>query len=262
MYGHPSRWKNTVSRPRDDVYSFIEPSVKPKQLADAVQHTQSPIVTGTSVLGLKFKGGVMVAADNLASYGSLARFKDVERILQAGDETVVAAGGDISDFQYISELLSNLLITESYAADGHKLSTKNIYEYLCRVMYNRRTKINPLWNSLLVAGLEKGEPFLAYVDLLGTSFKAPTLATGFGAHIAIPILRKYIDGRENEVSEQEAREILNNCMKALYYRDARSLNKFTVATVTSEGVKIEKNQVVETEWKFADMIKGYGVQNV
>lgn len=28
-------------------------------------HTQSPAVTGTSVLGVKFKDGVVVAADNL-----------------------------------------------------------------------------------------------------------------------------------------------------------------------------------------------------
>lgn len=32
---------------------------------DAIQHTQQPIVTGTSVLGIKFKDGVMLAADNL-----------------------------------------------------------------------------------------------------------------------------------------------------------------------------------------------------
>jgi 20S proteasome alpha/beta subunit len=28
-------------------------------------HTQSPTVTGTSVLGVKFKDGVVIAADNL-----------------------------------------------------------------------------------------------------------------------------------------------------------------------------------------------------
>jgi 20S proteasome subunit beta 7 len=29
------------------------------------QHTQSPVVTGTSVIALKFKDGVVIAADNL-----------------------------------------------------------------------------------------------------------------------------------------------------------------------------------------------------
>jgi hypothetical protein len=29
-----------------------------------------------------------------------------------------------------------------------------VYAYLCRVMYNRRNKFDPLWNSLIVAGIE------------------------------------------------------------------------------------------------------------
>eukprot|EP00434_Breviolum_minutum_P038135 symbB.v1.2.033818.t1/scaffold4252.1/size42409/5 len=43
---------------------------------DAKQHTLSPIVTGATVVGLKYKDGVILAADTLASYGSEARYKD------------------------------------------------------------------------------------------------------------------------------------------------------------------------------------------
>lgn len=77
-------------------------------LKPANAHTQSPIVTGTSVLGLKFKDGVMLAADNLASYGSMARFQDIERLIKVGDYTVVGVGGDISDLQYIERMLDAL----------------------------------------------------------------------------------------------------------------------------------------------------------
>lgn len=72
-------------------------------------HTQQPMVTGTSVLGIKFKDGVMLAADTLASYGSLARFRDVQRIEPVGKYTLVGASGEMSDFQYIKEQLDNLL---------------------------------------------------------------------------------------------------------------------------------------------------------
>ncbi|KFY93502.1 hypothetical protein V498_04370, partial [Pseudogymnoascus sp. VKM F-4517 (FW-2822)] len=55
----PQAW----GRPRDDVYGAYDAS----QLAQGgpSQHTQQPIVTGTSVIGLKFKDGVVIAADNL-----------------------------------------------------------------------------------------------------------------------------------------------------------------------------------------------------
>jgi len=44
-----------------------------------------------------------------ASYGSLARFRNVERMIKVGDSTVIGASGDISDFQYITYLMDKLM---------------------------------------------------------------------------------------------------------------------------------------------------------
>ena len=41
--------------------------------------------------------------------------------------------------------------------DGRTHSPKEIYSYLGRVLYNRRSKMDPLWNTLVVAGFEEGE---------------------------------------------------------------------------------------------------------
>ena len=60
-----------------------------------------PVTTGTSVVGLMFKDGVIIAADKLISYGSLARFHDVDRVYRINDKTVLGIGGDFADFQYI-----------------------------------------------------------------------------------------------------------------------------------------------------------------
>ena len=46
---------------------------------------------------------------HLASYGSLARFRDVERLIKVGNTTIIGASGDISDFQYITHLLEKIL---------------------------------------------------------------------------------------------------------------------------------------------------------
>lgn len=71
-------------------------------------HTQQPAVTGTSVLGIKYKDGVMLAADTLASYGRLSKYRDTTRLVGVGQHTVVGAGGDISDFQHIQHVLTSL----------------------------------------------------------------------------------------------------------------------------------------------------------
>ncbi|KAJ3084800.1 Proteasome subunit beta type-7 [Quaeritorhiza haematococci] len=240
-------------------------------MAGPMKHTQSPIVTGTSVIGIKYKDGVMLAADCLASYGSLARFRDVERLTKVGDHTVVGASGDISDYQYIQHMLESQLIKEYYLDDGHKMSAPNVFEFLSRVLYNRRSQFNPLWNSLIVAGCKPAAPaaddaasslperFLGYVDLQGTTYHAPSIATGYGGYIAQPLLRKALEGgREDTMTEEEAKKLLEDCMRVLYYRDARSMNKIQIATINAEAVKISEPYSLATEWGFAEYVRGYG----
>jgi 20S proteasome subunit beta 7 len=83
------------------------------------------------------------------------------------------------------------------------------------------------------------------VDLLGVTYSAPTLATGYGAYIAQPLLRKAVEGREDTLSEQEARTILNDTLRVLFYRDARSINQvktrlllMTMATVLKRATAL------------------------
>lgn len=44
-----------------------------------------------------------------ASYGSLARFRDIERLKALGTHTVLGAAGDMSDFQWLMKELNGLL---------------------------------------------------------------------------------------------------------------------------------------------------------
>ncbi|KAK7203290.1 B-type subunit of proteasome [Myxozyma melibiosi] len=256
----PENW----GRPRNDVYGEYQSAIHNAGQGPQ-SRTQTPSITGTSVIAMKFDNGVMLAADNLGSYGSLARFTDQERLIKVGNETVVGISGDASDQQYIELLLERLLIEDNYPQDGHHLRAPHIYEYLSRVMYNRRSKIDPLWNAILVAGKnDDGSPFLGYVDLLGVTYSSPSIATGYGAYLAIPLMRKIVseEADAKNVSEEQARKVIDECMKVLFYRDARSLDKYTVATVTLDGeVKMDKNvRCQNMNWRFAEGIRGYGTQ--
>lgn len=63
------------------------------------------MTTGTSVVGITFKDGVMIATDTLASYGSLARYRNVDRIMKVNENIILGAGGDYADFQYLKNLI-------------------------------------------------------------------------------------------------------------------------------------------------------------
>lgn len=225
---------------------------------EAKKHTLTPITTGTSVLGVKFEGGVVIAADMLGSYGSLARFRDCERVMKVNDCTVLGAGGDFADFQHLRSIIEQQVIDEECLADGFGYTPKALHSWVTRVMYNRRSKFDPLWNTVVVGGLENGEPFLGYVDKIGIAYDGPAIASGFGQHMAMPMMRKALEEKAGaSLSEAEAVALIDRCLKVLFYRDARSFNKYQRAIVTKDGARIEGPVSSETDWDIAHIVKGF-----
>ncbi|XP_063952441.1 proteasome subunit beta type-4-like [Lytechinus pictus] len=220
------------------------------------KHTLNPMVTGTSTLGLKFNGGVILAADMLGSYGSLARFRNISRVSKVNDSTVLTGAGDYADFQYVKEVLEQKIINDECLNDGHSFTPKALFSWLTRVMYNRRSKFNPLWNVMILGGFQNGESFLGYVDKIGVAYESPHVACGYGAYIALPMMRDAYEKNSN-MTEQEARAVIERCLKVLFYRDARSFNKYEIAVVTDKGVTIDPPASSQTNWDIAPMVEGY-----
>jgi len=220
------------------------------------QHSSQPIVTGTSVLALKFKDGVAVAADTVAFYGSMSRFRGITRLYKAGPQVVVGASGDMADYVAVKELLQSLDIANTEADDGMHLTPKAVYTFLTRVMYNRRSKMDPLWNTVVVGGIQDDKPFLGVTDKLGVAYVEDTIATGYGAYIALPLLRSAYE-RNPAMTREEAVAALEECIKVLFYRDARSDDKFEIALVTAAGVEILPAKQAKTDWSISSMVNGY-----
>ena len=80
---------HTAQQPSCGAHSFM---VDPSQVgsnpqpgaSDPRQHTKSPYVTGTSVMGIKYKDGILIASDTLGAYGSTKRYKTVQRVFKVG----------------------------------------------------------------------------------------------------------------------------------------------------------------------------------
>ncbi|KAL9178664.1 hypothetical protein ACHAXT_002002 [Thalassiosira profunda] len=225
------------------------------------QQTTRPITTGTSVLGIKYRGGVMLAADTLCSYGSLAKYKDCRRLTGVNSRTLIGASGEYSDLQTISDLLRRNALEDRctadslYEEDNNEECAGEVWSYLRAVMYNRRNKMNPLWNDVVVAGFQQNadgttsdSPFLGVVDKIGTAYEDDILATGFGGYIALPLMReKY----RPDMEEGEARALLEDCLRILFYRDCRALNRVQIAKVTQEGgVLVSDPYELDTFWDY------------
>lgn len=178
---------------------------------------------------------------------------DLRRIRPVGDFTLLGAGGEYSDYQYIMQQLDRATTHDYCVDDGSTLDPSNVHSLLTRMMYQRRNKGDPLWNSLIVAGCKPGKgPFLGYVDSIATAYEGDFIATGYGGHLAIPIMR---NEWKADMTEEEAFGLLRKCMEVLYYRDCRTLNRITFATVTEDGANVREPVHLKTEWEYALFVK-------
>ncbi|GFZ17928.1 20S proteasome beta subunit G1 [Actinidia rufa] len=173
--------------------------------------------------------------------------ESVERMKPVGKHSL-GASGEISDFQEILRYLDELILYDNMWDDGNSLGPKEVHNYLTRVMYNRRNKFNPLWNSLVLGGVKNGQKYLGMVSMIGVHFEDNHVATGFGNHLARPILR---DEWHENLSFEDGVKLLEKCMRVLLYRDRSAVNKLQIAKITEEGVTISQPYALKTFWNFA-----------
>ncbi|KAH9489587.1 Proteasome subunit beta type-4 [Bulinus truncatus] len=130
-------------------------------------HSRNPIVTGTSVLAVQFKDGVVIAADTLGSW-----------LLKVNDTTVIGVAGDYADFQYLSNIIQQQQINDEVINDGFGYTPNSVHSFITRVLYNRRSLI--LFGTLT--------SLLELRRKIRMSYEASSLACGFDSYIALASL--------------------------------------------------------------------------
>ena len=88
----------------------------------------------------------------------------------AKSDVLLAAGGDYSDFQQMLKIISASAVEEYTMDDGATMSASAMHHWLTRIMYQRRSKIDPLWNTIVIAGVKDGQSYLGTTDLYGTMY--------------------------------------------------------------------------------------------
>lgn len=100
------------------------------------------------------------------------------------------------------------------------------------------------------------EPFLGHVNFRGRSYETDCIATGFGMHLGLPLLRNFKDSTGAKTKTQAEAEV-KKVMEVLFYRDCRSFPKYKMAIANNEGTTVSDTLSVEETWNVANYIKGY-----
>ena len=56
------------------------------------------------------------------------------------------------------------------------------------------------------------------------------------------------NGRRDDMTEAEAKALIFDCMKVMFYRDKKAHDQVQIATVTKQGVTMNEPEHVPTVW--------------
>lgn len=183
--------------------------------------TTQPVTIGSSVIGIKYDKGIVIASDNrMTSYG-FKKYTDISRIAQINDNTFIGSSGEFSDFQELQRLLlEKSQEDELYNGYDTFLGPKEIASYLSFISYQKRNKMNPYWNTTLIGGFDfDGTPFLNSVDQFGTKYEGNYLVSGFALYFSGPILENAMKDH-TKVTKERAIALMDEVFRVLFYRDA------------------------------------------
>jgi len=229
---------------------------------DSKKRTNEPICTGTTVIGLVFDQGIAIAADTLASYGKMARYKAVSRLYKVNARAIIGVGGDYADYQFLRTLIETKVTEQECMDPKAVMSPLALHSWLTAVLYNRRSNINPLWNNYIVGGVvgEGKKPYLGTVNKLGVSYTNEFITTGLGCYLVQDTLENAFNKKRQQgtaLTKAEAIAILGDCIEVLFERDCLAHNEYEIGIVTPEGCEILKPKPIVGRWETAPNITGY-----
>jgi|UniRef100_A0AC35GHY5 20S proteasome subunit beta 7 len=226
-------------------------------------HTLDPTCTGTSMYAVVYKDGVAIATDRVCSYGKTARYKHIGRQYRVNENVIVAFGGDHADFQWLQNVIERKELDLKCYDIGAKLTPKGLHAFLTSLMYYRRSEMNPIMNTIVVAGMHPEPtydnlvPFIGVITPRGVGYSTKHVATGLGAMLLHQNMETLARTTEYKMSRDDAFELLKKCMEVHVYRDCTADNEYDLSTITKDGVKMEHPQQVIGSWEISELNNQY-----
>lgn len=185
---------------------------------------------GTTTVGLVGPDFVVLAADKRATSGYYIASRDARKILEIDRHAAVTIAGTVGDAQ---QLVDRLRAEARYYStlSGEPMPIRSVASLASLILFSYRPILAV---EMLVGGVDSEGPSLYLVDLLGSVTREKYAASGSGSPFAISVLES---GYRENISTQEAIELVTKAVRAALSRDPGSGEGVDVAIVSSTEVK-------------------------
>ena len=196
--------------------------------------------TGTTILGIVCKDGVVMAGDNRVSLGqSIIMSKDFKKVFPINNYLVFAGCGSATEMQKISKILPAELKLKELRSKSRP-TVKESASLLSNIEVSQ--------SAFILGGYDE-DGLASLYEITGgllTEITDYTASVGSGMPYVLGYLeRQYKKG----VSVKEGIELAKESLKSSTQRDMASGNGIDIYTITKEGIKKVVSQTIEPTYK-------------
>ena len=205
---------------------------------------QQILKTGTTILGIVCKDGIVMASDRRATAGNLIMSKNTQKAVKINDYLVTSGTGNASDIEMQKKLISAELRLKQLKSKKRP-TIKEAANLIASITYRniRNPTMIPSIVGTLVAGFnEDGTSELYSVEPAGSVFQIEDYDANFGS--GMPFVLGLLERQyKKDLTIEQGIELAVESLKSSTQRDTASGNGIDVFTISKQGI----NHVVEKE---------------
>ncbi len=202
--------------------------------------------TGTSILGIVCKDGVVMAADRRVTAGNLIVSKDYNKAIKLNDYIVLSWTGGLSDAQMLSRLVSAELRLKELKTKSRP-TIKEAANLVSNIAYRniRQPSMIPFIAGTLVGGFnENGSTELYTIEPAGSVLKVKDYDASFSS--GMPFILGLLERQyKKDLTINQGVELAVEALKSSTQRDNASGNGMDIFTITKDGItKVVEKEIV------------------
>ncbi len=198
--------------------------------------------TGTTILGIVCKDGIVMASDRRATAGNAVMAKNIQKVYRVSDYFLYAACGMAAAMQRIKKLLEAELRLKELKSRSRP--TVKEAAHLLSVI----TSQFGMTGTLIGGVNEDGSTELYTLDGGGTVEKVEDYDANFGS--GFPFVLGLLERMyKPNINVEEGAKLAVESLKSSTQRDTASGNGFDVYAITKEGIKQVVNQQIRPDYE-------------
>ncbi len=207
----------------------------------------SILKTGTTILGIVCKDGVVMASDRQISAGNLVVGKNYPKTIKINDYLLLSFTGSVSDAQRVGKILPAELKLKELRSKTRP-SVKQAANLLSSILYSGARQSMMMVGNLIGGFNEDGSVELYTLEPAGSVLKVEDYDANFGSgmpYVLGLLERQYKKG----LSIEEGAKLAVECIKSSTQRDMGSGFGIDVFSITKDGIKKVVSQEIQPSFK-------------